>query len=374
MEEEKTKKTKPFYKKAWFIVLIIILALSCFSKVSEKVSSMKKGVEIDQSRLALGEYLPKLPNKKGEIGNDSDNYLRVRLFNVSMNDFNEYIDLAKENYNVESYSNGTSSYSAYDKEQYKLDLSYYERAKELTIDLKAPKNKKDIVWPTSELVSLLPVPKSLKGEVSSESSTGYAVYIGNTSENDYNEYVSTCMESGFNVDYSKSEKYYSAKNENGYSLEVNYTGGNTMYIYIKTPEKTNTESSTETTSDVSNKADETPTNISKEENKPSVSEQTSSSTDTKKSTTTNGISKEFKDFMDSYEEYIDEYVEFMKKYNANSSDLTMITQYGKMLQKYTEYADKFEKYDDDHEMTKEETQYYIDVQTRVNKKLLEVSM
>ena len=245
---------------------------------------------------------------------------------------------------------------------------------ELTIDLKAPKNKKDIVWPTSELVSLLPVPKSLKGEISTESSNEYAVYIGDTSNSDYDEYVNECMSKGFNVDYHKSESSFSAKNENGYKLTVEYKGGNTMYIYIKVPEKTTTESSVETSTDTSNEVAETPTQTPKEEKKTSASEQTSSSTDTKKSTTTNGISKEFKDFMDSYEECMNEYVEFMKKYNANSSDMTLITQYGKMLQKYTEYADKFEKYDDDHEMTKEETQYYIDVQTRVNKKLLEVSM
>ena len=82
---------------------------------------------------------------------------------------------------------------------------------------------------------------------------------------------------------------------------------------------------------------------------------------------------EFKEFMDSYEAYMNEYVEFMKKYQKNSTDLTLIAQYAETVKKYTEWADKFDKYDEEHDLTKEELAYYLDVQNRVNKKLLEVS-
>ena len=76
--------------------------------------------------------------------------------------------------------------------------------------------------------------------------------------------------------------------------------------------------------------------------------------------------------MDSYEAYMDEYVEFMKKYNANPTDPTLISQYSTMLQKYSEQVAAFDKWNS-ADMTTEETSYYIEVQARVNQKLLEVA-
>ena len=60
-------------------------------------------------------------------------------------------------------------------------------------------------------------------------------------------------------------------------------------------------------------------------------------------------------------------VEFMKKYQKNSTDLTLIAQYAETVKKYTEWADKFDKYDEEHDLTKEELAYYLDVQNRVIK-------
>ena len=86
----------------------------------------------------------------------------------------------------------------------------------------------------------------------------------------------------------------------------------------------------------------------------------------------NSIDPEFKAAMDSYESFMNEYVDFMKKYSENPSDFTLLADYATYMSKYSEFVKDFEKWEDE-DMNDAETAYYIDVQTRVNNKLLEVT-
>ncbi len=85
-----------------------------------------------------------------------------------------------------------------------------------------------------------------------------------------------------------------------------------------------------------------------------------------------GIRDDFKEAMDSYEEFMDEYVDFMNKYSKNPSDLTLLGQYADYMTKYTKMVEKFDKWENE-DMTTQEAAYYLEVQTRVSKKLLEVA-
>ena len=77
--------------------------------------------------------------------------------------------------------------------------------------------------------------------------------------------------------------------------------------------------------------------------------------------------------MDSYESFMNKYVDFMKKYKeANGADLSLISDYAKYMSEYSDMVDKFDEWEDE-DMNNEELAYYIDVQARVSKKLLEVS-
>ena len=62
----------------------------------------------------------------------------------------------------------------------------------------------------------------------------------------------------------------------------------------------------------------------------------------------------------------------MKKYKANPSDLSLLTDYADYMSKYADFVKDFEKWEDE-EMNAAETAYYIEVQSRVSKKLLEVA-
>lgn len=107
-------------------------------------------------------------------------------------------------------------------------------------------------------------------------------------------------------------------------------------------------------------------------NSTTPSTESSKPSTTDKETTTNSIDPDFKAAMDSYEKFMDEYVAFMKKYKANPSDLGLLADYADYMSKYADFVEDFEKWDDE-ELNAAETAYYIDVQARVSKKLLEVA-
>mgnify|MGYP000322716592 FL=1 len=81
--------------------------------------------------------------------------------------------------------------------------------------------------------------------------------------------------------------------------------------------------------------------------------------------------KDFKEAMDSYEAFMNEYVEFIKKYQSNPNDAKLLADYAKYMSKYADMCDKFDKWES-QDLNATEQAYYIDVQARVSKKLLEV--
>ena len=86
-----------------------------------------------------------------------------------------------------------------------------------------------------------------------------------------------------------------------------------------------------------------------------------------------GMRPDFKSAMDSYETFMGEYCDFMAKYNeSDGSDLSLLSDYASCLSQYAEMADSFEAWDSE-DLTDAETAYYLEVQTRVSQKLLEVA-
>ena len=85
-----------------------------------------------------------------------------------------------------------------------------------------------------------------------------------------------------------------------------------------------------------------------------------------------GLRLEFKEAMDSYEAFYAEYCKFMKEYRENPSDLTLLVKYADMLAKAGEMNEAFEAWDEE-ELSSEELKYYLDVNNRVMKMLVDVA-
>ena len=215
-------------------------------------------------------------------------------------------------------------------------------------------------WPDdSDLASLLPDPKAKSGEVTYDSSSSFDVEIKDYTEKQFKDYVKECKEKGFKVDYTSWEDYFSAKNKDGYSLSIDYDKDkNTMSISVYAP-----------SDDDDNEDEEETKEATKSKAKTSSKSKTSSKA--KSSKAKSGVSADFKKTMDEYESFMNDYVEFMKKYKKSDNSLELLNDYTDMMSKYTDFAQKIDDIDEDS-LSTDDAAYYVEVTTRVTKKLAEI--
>ena len=348
------KPKKPIYKKWWFYVIAAVALIAIISAIS---GGKGKGEKIEWSKIELRDQLPEPPSNRGTLFENSDEEFWVSLDGVSDDQYNDYLDACVDKGFTVDADKSSYSYKAYNADGYSLDMSHIGDG--LSITLKAPMNFGSITWPSSTVGNMLPAPKSTTGKFSYEHDDSFFVYVGETSKADYDQYVADCSANGFNIDYDKGDTYYRADNAVGYHISLKYEGNNIMAVEIKasknsdtgTSEPATTEPSTETTA---------PSESSSTETKPNDTE------------LVDGMRKDFKDAMDSYEAFMDEYVAFMKKYSDNPSDVGLLADYTKYMSKYADMVEKFDKWESE-DLNDAELAYYIDVQARVSKKLLDVA-
>lgn len=348
------KPKKPIYKKWWFYVIAAVALIAIISAIS---GGKGKGEKIEWSKIELRDQLPEPPSNRGTLFENSDEEFWVSLDGVSDDQYNDYLDACVDKGFTVDADKSSYSYKAYNADGYSLDMSHIGDG--LSITLKAPMKFGSITWPSSTVGNMLPAPKSTTGKFSYEHDDSFFVYVSETSKADYDQYVADCSANGFNIDYDKGDTYYRADNADGYHISLKYEGNNIMAVEIKasknsdagTSEPETTEPSTETTA-------------------PSES----NATETKPNDTglVDGMRKDFKDAMDSYEAFMDEYVAFMKKYSDNPSDVGLLADYTKYMSKYADMVEKFDKWESE-DLNDAELAYYIDVQARVSKKLLDVA-
>ena len=315
------------------------------------VLSKDRGEKIDWSKIEMHDMLPVPESKVGKIYSNSEDRISVSFYKTSEDEYKNYVSQCENLGFTVDPDSSSSNYRAYNSDGYKLDVNWYD--KKMSIELEAPMKFTEIQWPSSSLGKMLPRPKSNQGKFSSEYDDGFFLYVANTSPKDYAEYVKKCSDAGFNVDYSKGDDYYNAKNKQGYTVSLKYEGYNIMSIDMDAPSGDSNKDAQAANTTAPAKASNKDKTTAKDK---SV-----------------GLGKEFKAAMDSYEAFIDEYVAFMKKYEkSDGTDPQMIADYGKYINKYTEMAASFAKWEDE-DLNAAETAYYIRVQGRVSQKLLEVA-
>ena len=348
------KKKKPIYKRWWFYVIVVIAAIAVISSISGN-----KSEKIKWDDIILSEQLPEPPKKNGKINDNTAEALSVEIYKISDNQFNNYVEACKaKGFTVDSESDYSSSYDAYNAAGYKLSLGYYGSRDQMEIELEKPIEMSAITWPTSKAGNQLPAPKSTTGKFSYENDDGFSVYIGNTSKDDYNSYVKACSDKGFTVNYNKDDNFYDADNNAGWHVSIKYEGNNIMSIDIDAPSESSTAPSA--SEDTTKPAESKPA-----QSKPAK-------TANNDSDMVDGMHRDFKEAMDSYEEFFDEYVAFMKKYENSDNPMSMFSDYTKFMSQYSETMQKLDEWKSKDLNTKEAA-YLLDVTNRINKKLLEVA-
>ena len=347
------KKKKPFFKRWWFIVIVAVAVIAIVGSI---IGGGGKGEKIVWSDMILGDMLPEPPANKGEIHDNSTNELWIDINDISDKQYADYVEACKAKGFTIDENSSSSSFEAYNDKGYKLSLSHYGSDADMRVQLDAPMEFGTISWPSSTAGKLLPTPKSTTGKFSYEHDDNFFVYVGNTSKADFDAYVVACSDKGFTVDYDKGDTYYYADNADGWHISLKYEGNNVMSINIDSPD--DEESNDTTSSDTTTPSTDTPS-------EPDSSEEPDTNAD--------GLDPDFKAAMDSYESFMDEYVEFMKKYaESDGTDLSILADYADYMSKYADFVEDFEKWEDE-DLNAAETAYYLEVQTRVNEKLLEVA-
>ena len=188
------------------------------------------------SDILLADVIPEPKSHLGEILANSDEYLSLYVYKTSAEDYSKYVNACEEKGFTVEAEQSDLSYYAYNADGYKLSLYYDENDSKMSISVDAAEEYGALVWPDSEIASMLPVPKSTTGEITQDDEKGFAAYVSDTPIEEYNAYVAACADKGFTVEASESEKSYSAKNNDGYQLSVSYQGNGVMSISVDEPE------------------------------------------------------------------------------------------------------------------------------------------
>ncbi len=221
--------------KLWHIIVVAItvvaIIVSCI--VIPKVFS-----RYDWNEVKLSSVLPEPESKWGDLSSNTKDYLYLYVHRTSLDEYNSYVaECVDKGFKLEAEKED-SSYIAFNADGYKLTLYYHQSDKKMTINVDAPIEMQTIQWATSNIAKLLPVPESTIGNIERNDEKGFSVYLGETSYLEYSAYVNECETNGFTVEFQKQDKYFSAKNADGYQLNVQYKGCNVIYISIIEPQKT----------------------------------------------------------------------------------------------------------------------------------------
>ena len=338
-------------KKVFLIVLVVIIAVMLV-KCSGGGNKGKLVSNSEWNETKIGRMLPYPGPKKMDIRIDSEESFRVDVKKYSQEKQETYFEKCEEVGFTTDVKKENNQYSAYTEDGYRLQLFFSDYDNEMTIDLSAPIEMSELKWPSSEIGKQLPVPKSKVGNFKIESASQLSIYVGETSQGDYEAYVEACAEKGFTEGYSRDDDYYHAKNAGGYSLSLKYEGYNTMKIELY--------------------GDRTSGSLEEEMKEPEETEKPKPEKSPESSGTESAVDPDLKAFLDEYEAFMDQYVEFMKKYAESDDTAGMLADYTKMMKQYAEFAEKADQYEEG-ELSTADLAYYLEVSNRINQKLLEIA-
>lgn len=340
-------------RRGCLVVVAVVVLIAIIGSISRCANSAPEKLSWPTSGLAT--MLPDPPTEYGSVNINSDESFSVTFEKCSSDAFADYQAACVEmGYTVDA-DQMSSSYAAYNSEGYYLRLSYLESSERLDVYLDAPVELEQITWPTSGPGALVPAPASLRGKITTDSSSQLSVTIGDTDTAAMQAYVDACMAAGFTVDYSKGDASFSADDAAGNSVSITYKGFNTMGITVKAVDEA--ASSAE---DAATPADATTADAADTPAAPEVP-------------ASDGGTSDIHATMDAYEAFMDEYIAFMTKYRDEGNPVSMLADYTSMMARYSEFANQIDGMDESS-MSAEDWAYYLEVVNRVNQKLINASL
>lgn len=349
-------------KKAVSIIMALVLAFAAIA--------CSRSETWPESELAS--HLPKPDKGKIDRVHEFSDSLSITVKGIDSADYELYVRKCIEAGFTEEASKSSTSYEAFNADGYSLDLDLYSSSKELHIRLSDPIKLSSLRWPAGEAGKLIPKPASSSGKTQWEYDRKFYLYVGDTDIDQFQQYIDACIDAGFNIDYSRGDTYFTAKNALGYKLSLRYAGFHVMSVNIDEPEAIETEPPLKDTEAGKTEPpkEEAPA-AAKDVPSPAptaVPTEAPTKAPSSNSQSSDVIRDDVKKAIDSYETFVDEYCAFMKTYDA--SNLSSMNAYLALVQKELEMLKEFEAIKE-KDLTTAETLYYAEVELRCSKKMLD---
>ena len=216
----------------FFITFLITSLVASFNNHSDmnEGNSQSYDQEFEWPKTGLNTYLPQPSSTKGEIHSNCDKEFWADIEGYSESEFEKYIEECKNAGFTIDNKKTIMNFEAYNEDGYYLDLMHADYNNELSIRIHVPYATEKMKWPTQGLALLIPTPNAEHGEIDIDTHIQLSIYVGDTSKEKCEEYINSCIEKGFDVDYSRSDAVYDADDKKGNSLRIKYRGNNIMYI------------------------------------------------------------------------------------------------------------------------------------------------
>ena len=215
-----------------FAIISVILALPWFIALGAQNDVMKSQQEKKEwVTSGLGYDLPKTDHNISYISN-SDKYFTATINDVTLDEFNDYVDKCKAlGYTIDVTSK-EGSYIAYNEKDDELKLNWYHD-KDLSIWLSKALEYTEFYWPKSGGLQFVPAPESDIISVESISETSARLYVGNVSRTYMIKFIDEVNSAGFTGSYNaENDSYYGEYND--VRLKIQLLRNRIMYfdIYI----------------------------------------------------------------------------------------------------------------------------------------------
>ena len=223
--------------KTWIHFIVLAFAVTLLVPyVSLFMASQDDTERFTWSDIQLADIIPEPESHFGEVIGNSAESLFLYVHRTSTADYSEYVDACKDKGFIVDADQSELSYHAYNADGYSLSLFYNEGENVMDISVDVAKQYGTLVWPDSQIANMLPVPTSTTGEITQDDNKGFQAYVSNTPLDDFKNYAAACADKGFDIDANDMEESYSAKNDDGYNLNVSYQGNNVISISVEEPE------------------------------------------------------------------------------------------------------------------------------------------
>lgn len=212
-------------------IAVILLIIAWFIALTSAQVDRYLNLDSAWPTAGLGSDLPEPEGKiRHAYATASDFYASVT--DTSKENYDAYVAACKEiGYTIDAEETDTRYVAYHEKTDNKLTVSYYKEMSEFNVQ-----EDKAIVmndsWPTGEMAKLIPQPKTEKCSIYQLSQDNLQIYVGDLTHDEFIEYVTECMEAGYDGSFTKRDDDFDGWTDDNVYLRIEFQRGRIMFINV----------------------------------------------------------------------------------------------------------------------------------------------